>query len=517
MRTDGLLQKNSISCNRFESESYELTCPPRETTISCFPAISMHLSKIKLNNFRCFESLEVPLHPRLTVLVAENGGGKTAVLDGIAIGLAQVARALSSANQRLAGPAIKDSDFHLRLQNASDAEPRWRASDYSQIILETADGREWDQWRPGSKGKQPEYRVSTNALPTFTGILDDIAAQRPVTIPVFAYYGARRGLIEVPERLRRSKKNNANYEFPTSALLGALNVLSDFKEMLMWFNDEEAAELRANKDSKGEDYYTFPSLDQVRSTIEILLGGGFIYPRFNRRHKFVVSAKNGPSELSVDQLSQGYQSMLALGMDFSRRLAIANPHLDKFDVTELPEYSRAIEYFNKWQPGPPEVPEILDVGNFGNGPALAPAIMLIDEVDLHLHPSWQQRVIPDLMRAFPHTQFIVTTHSPQVLSTTPAESIRIIKDGILHSSPPGTDGAEAQRILEEVFFVSPRPLNRPIAKVLDDYLRLVDERKGKTGHALDLRAILDQWSQGNEPSLLEADLKLENLDWEAGK
>lgn len=58
---------------------------------------------------------------------------------------------------------------------------------------------------------------------------------------------------------------------------------------------------------------------------------------------------------------------------------------------------------------------------------------------------------------FPNTQFIVTTHSPQVLSTVPMESIRIIKDGTVYAVPPGTDGAEAQRILEDVFQVSPCP------------------------------------------------------------
>lgn len=72
-------------------------------------------------------------------------------------------------------------------------------------------------------------------------------------------------------------------------------------------------------------------------------------------------------------------------------------------------------------------PNILGSSSFLSPPALAPARMLVDEIDLHLHPSWQQRVLEDLMRAFPNTQFIVTTHSPQVLTTVPSECIRLLQ------------------------------------------------------------------------------------------
>ena len=73
----------------------------------------MRLKKITLNNFRCFEALEIELHPRLTVLVGTNGAGKTAVLDGIATALSPVLTYLSSANQRLVGRRIKDEDFRI--------------------------------------------------------------------------------------------------------------------------------------------------------------------------------------------------------------------------------------------------------------------------------------------------------------------------------------------------------------------------------------------------------------------
>ncbi|MFZ1464612.1 MAG: AAA family ATPase [Anaerolineae bacterium] len=443
----------------------------------------MHLKKVVLRDFRCFEEFEIDLHPRLTVLVAENGGGKTAVLDGIAIGLSSVLRYLSSANQRLSGPGIEDTDFRLELRyprpqlmlKLGDVE-EWGVSDYAQVVIETtAPDLKWDYWRPSATGKLPAFKTGQSDLAAYaSGVLDSLNTPTPQLLPVFAYYGARRGWIVIPERLRESK---VDYTHPTSALVGALESLSDFKEMLKWFDVEEAAELRANKGRSSEDYDASSALSGVRSAISAILGGAFENPHFNRKHKFVVESQNG-SILQVSQLSQGYQSMLAQGMDFARRLALANSHLP--------------------------------------APAGAPAIMLVDEIDLHLHPSWQQRVLGDLMRAFPNTQFIVTTHSPQVLSTVPMESIRIIKDGTVYAAPPGTDGAEAQRILEDVFQVSPRPKTR-MSDALDEYLRLVDAREWAGPRALELRQVLDKWSQGHEPRLFEADLQIANMKWEAGE
>jgi predicted ATP-binding protein involved in virulence len=485
----------------------------------------MHLKKVTLNNFRCFEHLEVPLHPRLTVLVAENGGGKTSILDAIAVGLSPVLKYLSSVDQRLTGPGIKDADFRLTsgphperavepdlfsglgdpsLEPKRTTSDRILSSEYAQIIMEAVDGPRWDNWRPASEGKAPETRVGQGDLMAYAASLLQSFKDSRKLFPVFAYYGAKRGWIVVPERLRESK---VNYEHPISALLGALDSLSDFAEMLKWFDVVEASELRANREKNGSEEEHSPSLETIRTAISSLLGGDFINPRFNKRHKFVVQARKGPSELQVTQLSQGYQSMLALGMDFARRLALANGHLD----ANSPEsnWAAAISNIQNLPPG-----EMKDLPE--RGPSWAPALMLVDEIDLHLHPSWQQRVLQDLLRAFPGTQFIVTSHSPQVLSTVPQECIVIVKDGEIHSAPLGTDGAEVQRILESVFGVSRRPKTK-MSEILDEYLRMVDNREWNSARALELRSQLDKWSGGEEPSLQEADLQIENLKWEAGE
>ncbi len=467
----------------------------------------MHLRNVRLNNFRCFQELDVPLHPRLTVLVAENSGGKTSVLDAIAVGLSPILGNLSSANQRLSGPGIKDTDFRIELRESPIGNSRSVASDFTQVVIETTNGLKWDVWKPSAPGKLPDEKIGQAELTAHTAkLLDSLNTPNPALLPVFAYYGARRGWIVIPERLRGSKVDHSQ---PTSALVGALDSLSDFKEMLNWFDAEEAAELRSRQGSLFEEYTepvrNFFALKDVRSTIVSILDGAYDHPRFNEKHRFVVHSKADKVDLQVSQLSQGYQSMLALGMDFARRLGIANSHLhlkeSAFDWSPIERYVE-----EHWKFGVPSATR---------GATWAPAVMLVDEIDLHLHPSWQQRVIGDLLRTFPCTQFIVTTHSPQVISTVPTECIRIIKDGSLYAATPGTDGAEAQRVLRDVFGVSPRP-DTLMSRNLDEYLRLIDDRQWDSPRALELRRLLDDWSRGHEPRLEEADLQIENMKWEMG-
>lgn len=381
----------------------------------------MRLKSVTLNNYRCFESLTLDLHPRLTVIVGENGAGKTAVLDGIASGLTPVLNHLSSANQRLSGRGIKDADFRLQSLSGPRGRTQWATADHAQVMFTTWGGLRWDYWRPSgsAKARRPAETWGETALKEHLGVITaSYATTAPALTPVFAYYGASRGHIEVPERLRPAKNN---YDYPPAALLDCFNPRSDFREMLAWFDQEESSELRANKGMTNGDYKPFSSLEAVRATVVSLLGGAFRSPQFNARHKFVLERASDGAELLVSQLSQGYQSMLALAIDFARRLAIANRFVEYGNIHAQQQLLlHALSVLEEQDPGIEEP--------FQHALAMsAPALMLVDEIDLHLHPTWQQRVLQDLMRTFPLTQFIVTTHSPQVLTTVPRGNIRILE------------------------------------------------------------------------------------------
>jgi len=120
----------------------------------------------------------------------------------------------------------------------------------------------------------------------------------------------------------------------------------------------------------------------------------------------------------VRLLSDGERSVLALILDISKRLAQANPRLD----------------------------DPLETGE---------AVVLIDEIDLHLHPQWQRKVVGNLERTFRSCQFIATTHSPQVIGEVPHEKIQMIKDGKIYS-PNRSFGIDSSRVLEEVMDTSSR-------------------------------------------------------------
>ena len=191
--------------------------------------------------------------------------------------------------------------------------------------------------------------------------------------------------------------------------------------------------------------------------------------------RFVVSrtAKPEDEKLDLEQLSGGYRAVLALTADLAWRMTRGNPHIDN--------------------------------------PLLSEAIVLIDEVELHLHPSWQQRILDDLMRTFPNTQFIVTTHSPQVLTTVEPEHIVELcldDDGRIAagSAVAATFGAEAGDVLASVMGVSERPENR-FTETLDRYRRLVGEGEGDSPEGLDLRRRLESMSP-HDPALARADLEI---------
>lgn len=463
----------------------------------------MHLRNITLENFRCFDRLTLPLHPRLTVLVADNGGGKTSVLDGIAIGLSPLMRAFSTANQRLGDESsggttwLQDTDFRLLNVPKAKGGMQNRVSDFAKISLENTEGLQWDVLR---RSQNENEATVPHELSTYAQcILDSIKTDWPKFMPVFAYYGATRGMIQVPERIRDSK---VNYDYPTSALTGALDPQTDFKEMLKWFDQEEASELRAARDSKL--FLESPALATVRAALTSLLGDEYVNPQFNEKHKFVVKAKNGPSELQVTQLSQGYQSMLALGIDFARRLALANPDLTSNfqNKKNRDELAAHLAYFvAKWSPVDEEEPLL--------GPSWAPAIMLVDEIDLHLHPSWQQRVLHDLMRAFPGTQFIVSTHSPQVLTTVKRENIRILTqedDGTWSADMPDeeTKGVESSTTLNDVMGVNQVP-PVPEAGWRNDYTALIENGTYESDGGKELRDKLVTLYGAQHPIILDFD------------
>jgi predicted ATP-binding protein involved in virulence len=216
-----------------------------------------------------------------------------------------------------------------------------------------------------------------------------------------------------------------------------------FRSLFQWFKAREDVENElkvAQQNLSLED----AQLSAVRRAITGMLPG-FSGLRIQRDPLHMVIRKGGTA-LVIDQLSDGEKLLLTLTADLARRLAMAYSDL--------------------------------------SDPLQGEAIVLVDEIELHLHPAWQRRVLASLRATFPNCQLIVTTHSPQVLSEVPNDAVVLVKDFQFYRPAAPTEGRDSNAILWEVLEVPAHP-ERTIHE-LDAISGLLDE-----GESTEARERLD--------------------------
>ena len=414
----------------------------------------MKLERVEIENYRAIEKLDLPLNPDLTVLHGDNAHGKTSVLSAIATGLGSIPMLL---------PDVSSVGFR-KTDDRGSRQPR--------VGLTAVDGVAWDRIGPVPRGLRTRRRIYgpklKNAMEAIVNADRDEAG--PLDLPIVAFYDTDRAVFDQPQRRRGFKT-----EFPRyAALQGALSARTDFRDFFKWFYAKENEELREQRE-RLDFSHRLNDLKAVRRAIEAMVPE-VSNPRIELRPlRFVVSVQpddGKPEQLSIDQLSGGYRIMLALVADLARRMAQGNPHLDDSLQSE--------------------------------------AIVLIDEVELHLHPLWQQRILADLTRTFPNAQFIVSTHSPQVLTTLyPEQIVKLSREGgriVAGRAPEPTYGAEAGDVLNVVMGVDERPPNE-FTQTLKRYMRLIGDDQGESREAKELRRELERWSP-HDPALATADLEI---------
>ena len=396
----------------------------------------MRLKRAVIENYRAISRLELHFHPQMNVFFGGNAEGKTSVLSAIATGFGAIQRLL---------PAITSVNFLERDR---------RGTEPIRVELEACDGAKWERTLGGPKraGRLDDLRKRLEPLLTAEEDKDPSK-----DLPLAVFYDTDRVVPERPQRLVKPR------DFPRfEALEGALSPRPNFRTFFEWFAGREHEEGNEQKRRRSFDFH-LPALQSVRRAVQTLVPGVSDPTVMFHPVRFTVSAAfdgDGTAELEIDQLSGGNRVLLAVVADLARRMAQANPHLDD--------------------------------------PLLSEAVVLIDEVDLHLHPSWQQRILPDLMQTFPNAQFLVSTHSPQVLTTVDGDHIlqlaredgEIVVGGIV--SP--TYGAEAGSVLTAVMGVEARPADNEFARALREYNALIADGRGEDDEAEALRRRLESIS-----------------------
>lgn len=422
----------------------------------------MKLHQIELKNFRLFKDFTCSFESDLTVLVGQNGLGKTSLLDAITIAFGQFVGGFGTGHD----VGIRNDDIRLeKFLTASNIGSPVSSSEYMElqlpVTIESSIFKDQStiscvRTRNTLKGRTTQVKELKEWAHDF-----QIAVRNgeQISLPLLAYYGT--GRLWAQKRLTENKK-------PTSAIhtsrldgyIDCMDPASSYSAFSVWFRQETIAEYEfqmAAIERKETTSQTSRSLllAAITEAVNIVLApSGWRNLRYSAVQRNIVASHQEYGDLPVTSLSDGVRNMIGMVADIAYRAVRLNPHL----------LSQAVKETN--------------------------GIVLIDEVDMHLHPEWQQLILQNIREAFPKLQFIVTTHSPQVLSSIARNKIRLLShiNGKGEATlPMGETLAEASNdLLERVMNVSPRPPLRQVA-LFQEYMRLIDSGLHLSGDAQRLR------------------------------
>jgi len=404
-RTEAFVQ----ALERFSAGAMAAFGPERKASPDFFDP-RIRLTSIQLTNVKSLADLRLTALAGMTVLVGENGAGKSTVLDCMGFFLQQLVEALLAGLSPV-GPtrSIEPPPVSRQFLKAGSAA--------LSIAVEFEIGSQARTWRLTAEPRG-DALVSLCDSAAMTEIAESLAARistgQSIELPVFLYYRTNRAVFEVPQRIKLPHEFSREAAFDEAV---SADLWQSFRLFFEWFREREDYENEARlKDPAFRD----GQLQAVRRGLQGILPE-VVNPHIERapqRFRVEKRLETGHELLEVDQLSDGEKVLFVLGADIARRLAIANPGSED--------------------------------------PLSSHGIVLIDEVELHLHPRWQRRVAESLRAAFPNCQFILATHSPQVASAAPPSSVVILSKGQVVARA-NAHGRDTNSLLEAIFETPERP------------------------------------------------------------
>lgn len=393
----------------------------------------MKINSITLNNFRCFNNLKINLNDDLTVIVGNNGAGKSSILDAISIAIGTFLAGFDSVST--IGISKEDASYKFYdMGSVIDVQSQFPVIISSEGCVD-GNSVEWKRELSSSTGRTRivDAKEMTSQSAEYQKRIS--SGDKSLILPILSYYGTGRLWAQKKEKVASEQL----YKF--SRLIGYTDCLaaeSNEKLMLKWFEKMTIQEAQ-NKTVSPE----FLAVKQAMvKCFQGITGYSNVDVLFNLdTHNIDIHYEDHAGThltFPMMTLSDGYKSTLCLVADIAYRMAILNPQL-LGDVTQKTS-----------------------------------GIVLIDEIDLHLHPLWQQRIIKDLTAIFPLVQFIVSTHSPTIISSVCKENLLILEN-CNSATYSGIEvyGSDANSVLESVMGANERPVE--IKELFSHFYDLVVE------------------------------------------
>lgn len=403
----------------------------------------MEIQSLKLTNFRGIEQAELVLDGKSAVIYGINGMGKSTVLQACSILFFRILNMLTESDLGSDGKVkIEDSDIKIGTQTARISMQlnidhtiysyfRSAESNGKRIHLVGEAKRIVEQFRRLYVGQYMVLEEEETDESDRESTRDLVFNES--NMPIYASYGVNR---YVSDRRNKVLKKDIKLGGKLEALRDVFDPTINFQLFFDWFRGRQEYE---NSKRVEKESFKDPQLSAVREAILKIMDNDFsdIKIKIDNEDAQMVAVKHH-TELSIAQLSEGEKCVLAMTGDLARKLAIANPSREN--------------------------------------PLEGEGVVLIDEVDLHLHPSWQGRMMPLLFRTFPNIQFIVTTHSPKVLSEIKDEAniFEIYQDGhainVRKQNP--MNGWDINHIMRD--FMHTDILNEETQKLIDEIYNCIE-------------------------------------------
>lgn len=337
----------------------------------------MYIKTIDIQNYRGIEKLHVAFKEGVNLLIGNNGAGKTSLLNSLAIMLQEPLQMISG----LAKDTVRLEDVYQTTAAIGDTVVQ--TDRHFPVKVESTVIWNKKKYQSGRK-KASESTNSESMYYDLASIFNSKIGDKDTLFPILCFFPAQRG------KLKIEKENNLQFSSgEPQRSQGYRNAFSDMhnmKAVQQWCLQMEFAEYQ--KKQKIREYKKFQTIvSHFCSVIDDHASNPKIY---YSSEKTALVYFDGREEKEISQLSDGYQAVLSLVIELAYRAVLLNPMAE-------------------------------DLANTING------VVLIDEIEMHLHPAWQWKILDALRQTFPKVQFIIATHAPIILSSAREATIFLMK------------------------------------------------------------------------------------------